>query len=477
MRFKSLRTELFFWVLVPLAFGAMISVGYSLYEARLVAALVQERMLLGSARMIAEQVHYQDDAIVVQIPPAALELFQDEGNLDHVYYRVTSADGLLLSGYYEMPVFDKKLLPEEHAFQTATMRGESIRIAGFAQPLFGAKDDRPVLIEVGQTNHSRDALVWQLWLSDIVGQFALLVLVAILIWLGLRHGLSPLMSLRAQMLRRKPGVLEPLETGSVPGEIKPLVLAVNDYVQRLNHHMSAHSRFIADAAHQLRTPLTVLNTQITFALRSGEAGLKEEALRGLRDSIQSTTRLVGQLLTFSEAEAGVGPHAEQSAIDLNQTAKAIVETVALLADQKQIDLGFESSLSNATVRANEHMLYKMLANLVENAINYTPAGGMVTVEVSAGPDGAVKLAVEDNGPGIPAADRERVFERFVRLPGSEHEGGGLGLAIVREVANASGANVVLMDGVAGRGLRVEVVFPASAPVGDASGTGLSGPPP
>lgn len=460
MRFNSLRTELYFWVLVPLAFTAMISVGYSLYEARLTAALVQERMLLGSARMIAEQVHYQDDAIVVQIPPAALELFQDEGNLDHVYYRVTSADGQLLSGYYEMPVFERKLMPEEHAFQMATMRGEPIRIAGFAQPLFGAKDDRPVLIEVGQTSHSRDALVRQLWLRDILGQFALLVLVAILIWLGLRHGLSPIMALRAQMLRRKPGVLEPLESGSVPGEIKPLVLAVNDYVQRLNHHMSAHSRFIADAAHQLRTPLSVLNTQITYALRSGDAGLKDEALRGLRDSIQATTRLVSQLLTFSEAEAGVGPHAEQCAVDLNHAAKSVVEAVALLADQKQIDLGFESHLGKAWVRANEHMLHKLVVNLVENAINYTPAGGVVTVEVAAGDEGAIILAVEDNGPGIPPADRQRVFERFVRLPGGEQEGGGLGLAIVREVANTSGAKVVLLDGAAGRGLRVEVTFPA-----------------
>ncbi|MBI3716652.1 MAG: sensor histidine kinase N-terminal domain-containing protein [Betaproteobacteria bacterium] len=461
MRFNSLRTELFFWVLVPLAFTAMISVGYSLYEARLTAALVQERMLLGSARMIAEQVHYQDDAIVVQIPPAALELFQEEGSVDHVYYRVTSPDGQLLSGYYEMPVLDKKLLPEEHAFQMAIMRGEPIRIAGFAQPLFGSKDDRPVIIEVGQTNHSRDALVRQLWLRDIIGQFALLVLVAILIWLGLRHGLSPIMSLRAQMLRRKPGVLEPLESSGVPGELKPLVVAVNDYVQRLNHHMSAHSRFIADAAHQLRTPLSVLNTQITYALRTGDAGLKDEALHGLREAIQGTTRLVSQLLTFSEAEAGIGPHAEQCAVDLNQAAKSVVESVALLADQKQIDLGFESSLGNASVRANEHMLYKMLVNLVENAINYTPAGGIVTVAVCAGPLGTVVLAVEDNGPGIPSAEHQRVFERFVRLPGSEQEGCGLGLAIVREVANASGAAVELLDGAAGRGLRVQVTFPAA----------------
>jgi two-component system, OmpR family, sensor histidine kinase TctE len=459
MRFKSLGAELFFWVLLPLAIVAVIGAWFRLNEARTTATLVQERMLLGSARIIAEQIHYQDGAIVVQIPPAALELFQAEGNLDHVYYRVTAPDGQLLSGYYEMPVPIRKLLPEEHVSFSATMRDEMIRIVGFAQPVIGAEDDRPVIIEVGQTNRSRDSLIQQIWMRAILQQGFLLALVAILIWWGLRHGLTTVLDLRAQMLRRAPGALEPLATDQVPGELKPLVMALNDYVERLNSHLSAQSRFIADASHQLRTPLSVLNMQVTYALRSEDPAMKEEALLGLRDSIQSTTRLANQLLTFSEAEAGENPTFEKSIIDLHHAAQTVVESVAMLADRKQIDLGFESAAAPAWVRTNEHLLQRLIANLVENAIHYTPAHGEVTVSIRIADNGAAMLGVEDNGPGIPAAERERVFERFFRLSGRDLDGCGLGLAIVREIAHGSDATVELLTGASGTGLFVKVTFP------------------
>ena len=459
MRFNSLRAELFFWVLVPLAAVALIAALFSFFEARKTAILIQERMLLGSARMIAEQTHYHDGVIEVQIPPASLELFQTENNADRVYYRVSAQDGRLLSGYYEMPLPAQRLKSEEKFFFDTVMRDESVRVVAFAQPLFGSQTDEHALIEVGQTNRSRDALIRQIWQRSILEQVFLLALVATLIWLGLRHGLSTVLALRAQMLLRAPGTLEPLGSEQVANELKPLVGALNDYVARLNHHMSAHSRFIADASHQLRTPLSVLNTQIAFAMRTSDAALKDEALQGLRNSIQSANRLVSQLLTFAEAEAGASPGFEKRVIDLAGAARVVVESLALMANNKQIDLGFESAGESVFVYANEHLLHTLITNLVENALNYTGTGGMTTISVAGtGSDGAL-LSVEDNGPGIPASERERVFERFVRLSGKELDGCGLGLAIVREVAIATGASVELLTATSGRGLCVRVIFP------------------
>jgi two-component system sensor histidine kinase TctE len=221
--------------------------------------------------------------------------------------------------------------------------------------------------------------------------------------------------------------------------------------------MSTHNRFIANASHQLHTPLTLLNTQVNYALRSDDVASKDHALRAIHEGVQQGIRVANQLLTLSTAESAVAHSLRQSDVDLVEVVKRVLEESATAAQAKNIDLGFELHGGPAVVRAMPAMLHELVSNLVDNALRYTPAGGVVTAIVEAR-DGANFLRIADNGPGIPLDERERVFERFYRLRQDRSDGCGLGLPIVREIAVASGAHVTLSDPSSGTGLVVTVTF-------------------
>ncbi|MDB5872942.1 MAG: periplasmic sensor signal transduction histidine kinase [Ramlibacter sp.] len=458
MAFNSLRSQLLFWLLGPLALIAALDAWATYRSARETATIVQERMLLGAARVIGEQVHLEEDVVQVMIPPAALELFASPSR-DRVFYRVSGSEGRLLSGYYDLALPPRPPAPEEAVFFDAVQRERPVRAVGFAQPLLAAPQRGPILIEVAQTLEGRDELAREIWGTAVSRHFALLVLVGLLLWFGLRRGIRPLLELRDWMGRRSPGSLDRLQVQPVPAELQPFVAAVNDYVERLDRHMSAHSRFIADASHQLRTPLTLLNTQVAYALRQPEAGAREEALRAIHHSVQHSMRLVQQLLAFTRAEAGAARPPSASQVDLAAIVRKALESLASLAQQRSIDLGFERAGGAALVPGSPQMLYELVANLLDNALRYTPPGGVVTARVSATAQ-QVELRLEDNGPGIPPEQREKVFERFYRLHDDRSDGCGLGLAIVREIARGSGAHVALGQPAAGPGLSVTVSFPA-----------------
>jgi two-component system sensor histidine kinase TctE len=220
--------------------------------------------------------------------------------------------------------------------------------------------------------------------------------------------------------------------------------------------MAAHGRFVAYASHQLRTALSVLSTQVSFALRNQDAAVREDALQAIRDGVRDGIRLVNQLLTLFMAEAGGHAEPRQVEVDLAEVVKRVLEELAAAAQAKDIDLGFEQR-GSARVRGTPSMLHELVANLVDNGIRYAPHGGVVTAAIDAG-DERVTLRIEDNGPGIPVEQRERVFERFYRLHDDGPGGSGLGLPIVREIAAASRASVQLSDPARGTGLVVSVVF-------------------
>jgi two-component system, OmpR family, sensor histidine kinase TctE len=456
--FDSLRSQLLAWLLAPLALVAALDAWATYRSAQETATIVQERMLLGAARVIGEQVHLEEGVIQVVIPPAALELFASPSR-DRVFYRASGENGLLLSGYYDLAVPPRLPRAEEAVYFDAVQRERPVHVVGFAQPVFAAPERGPVLIEVAQTLEGRDRLAREIWGMAISRQLALLVLVGVLLWLGLRRGMVPLLKLRDRVLERRPGSVDRLDERAVPAELRPLVVAVNDYAQRLDRHMSAHSRFIADASHQLRTPLTLLNTQVVYALRHDEPAAREEALRAIHASVQHGTRLVQQLLSWAMAEATDAKAPALMPVDLSEVVRRVLEAHALTAGQRGIDLGFRTAGEPATVSGQAQLLQELVANLVDNALRYTPRGGVVTAAIARSP-GGVTLCVEDNGPGIPETERGRVFERFYRLHDGASDGCGLGLAIVREIARSHGANLRLGAPASGCGLVVEVDFPA-----------------
>ncbi len=449
---QSLRAQLLAWVVLTLI-GAIC---FNLYEshqtADQTAKLVTDRTLLSSARVIAEAVWVDEGGNVeVDIPPAALEMF-DTGFGDQVYYQVITAWGNLVSGFPDLP-----LPTVERSGQDVTFRDATVRALTLNHPVVGLPDSGAISVTVAVTHNSQYALRKRLWLDDFTKQFVLVLLAGAVTIIGLQRGLAPALRLRDAVRARGRERLDPLSPAMVQTEFQPLVHALNDHMERVQNQMAAQRRFVSNAAHQLRTPLALMSTQASVASREKDDASRDEALQALRSSIRHLSRLASQLLTLSRAEPG-SRRPRNEVIDLAGAAKDIVAAHAEQALQRDIDLGVEVE-ERVPIAGDGTMLREMLVNLVDNAIRYARSGGRVTVSVSRVGDFAV-LDVEDDGPGIPAAEREQVFERFYRVLGTEGDGSGLGLAIVREVVDGAGGTVVLSEADGG-GLVVSVRLPIS----------------
>lgn len=460
MRLTSLRGQLLLWLLLPLGIFVAVSSWVTYRNAVEMATDTHDRLLLGSARMIAEQIRYDDGVFQVIVPPAALELFES-GARDRVYYRVTSSAGQLLAGSVDLPLPGQIPEMDVARFFSATFRGEPVRISAFGKSVISAPDDDLVIVEVAQTLRAHKIFSDRIWEHALLQYLLILVFVAVLLVVGVRSALSSTVALRERIQDRRPDSLEPLARGNVPDELVPMVDAMNHYVARLDAQVAAHDRFVANASHQLRTPLTVLTTQVDYGLRSTAVKDKDAALRAMEASLQHGIRLVNQLLLLSSAQAGIdaGAASRSDTIDLLAVIQQVFEDFAGFALDRQIDLGFESRLDTAPVRNG--MLRDLVSNLLDNALRYTPVGGIVTVSLVR--QGAqLVLEVADNGPGIAEQERGRVFDRFYRISSSQADGTGLGLAIVAEIVAAIGATISLSAPAEHCGLVVRVAMPATA---------------
>lgn len=318
------------------------------------------------------------------------------------------------------------------------------------------------LVQVGQPIAVRRELAASLALRTIVPWLVATPLLLLIVWLAIARGLAPLNRLAAAVERRTPTQLAPVADTGWPQETVPLVDALNGLLARLDSALDAQRAFVADAAHELRSPLAALHLQAQLAERAATAEERAVALRDLRQGLARATRMVEQLLALAREEPGVEAPATES-VDLAALAREVVAELAPLAGTSEIDLGVDAP-PHLRLDGDSAGLRTLLGNLVDNAIRYTPRGGQVDVSVRA-ESGKTVLAVCDNGPGIPPADRARVFERFVRGRQSGVSGSGLGLAIVRRVAERHGAGVALEDGPGGMGLCVVVRFPSAAAAG------------
>ncbi|TIX93165.1 sensor histidine kinase [Rhizobium sp. P44RR-XXIV] len=449
---NSLRAQLLAWVVLTLIGAICINLYLSFRSADATADLVTDRTLLASARVIAEATHVDGSGTVqIDIPPAALEMF-DTGYGDRVFYQVITAWGSLVAGYPDLPHPKREQVGEDTIFRT-----DGMRVLMLNHPVVGLGQDGTVSVVVAVSHNSQHAMRRKLWLSDFSKQLVLVLLAGLVTIIGLQRGLAPVLRLRDAVRERGRQRLDPLDPNMVQNELRPLVHALNDHMERVQNQMAAQRRFVSNAAHQLRTPLALISTQASVAARETDNGRRDEALSALRSSTWQVTRLASQLLTLSRAEPG-SRRPRNDTIDLADTARQVLENLAEEALRRNIDLGLEADDTSVHVEGDGTMLREMLVNLVDNALRYTQPGGRVTVGVGQEGDTAL-LWVEDNGPGIPEAERPQVFERFYRIIGTEPEGSGLGLAIVREVVDGAGGAVTLGDA-AGGGLLVSVRLPA-----------------
>lgn len=461
---RSVRSKLLAWVLIPLAGAVALNAVATYRDAVHTATVVQDRLLLGSARNMGEQIRYEDAAFHYQILPSALELFQST-QPDRIFYRITTGSGQLLAGYTDLLRPTDMTPGSSPHFFDSRMRDMPVRVVALRQPVIGAPSDAPVLVEVAQTLQEHQQLANTLWLRAMGQQLLILALAAVFIMFGLHWGLRPLLRVRDAVRNREPGTLQLLAMEGMPVELVPLVASLNDYIQRLEAHVGAQGVFIQNAAHQLRTPFAVLNTQLNFAARATDDDGRHESLAAARHTLRDATRLVNQLLTLSMAEsmAGSTRASTEPACNVVAVVQDVFERLVGPAQAKSIDLGLEPVAQDAPVRGiGTVALREILTNLVDNAIRYCPPCSHVTVRVITTAQ-AMTLEVEDDGPGIPVVSRERVFERFYRMDDGRSDGSGLGLAIVQEFASRLGARVQLDTPAQGAGLVVRVVFPLPRP--------------
>jgi two-component system OmpR family sensor kinase len=313
-------------------------------------------------------------------------------------------------------------------------------------------------VRVAQPMHLRNAIAAKAALRTMTPFVLLVPLLLVLIWIFVARGLKPLEAIAAAVKARSASSLQPLEEQRVPQEIAPVVVSLNDLLARLRRALEHQRAFVADAAHALRTPLAALNLQIQLAERAQTPEERSAAFATVKDGITRTTHLVEQLLTLARTDPEAADRAMEP-VDLGELASEVVAAYSTIAEAHGIDLGLKRRDEGVAVTGERDALKTLLSNLVDNALRYTPRGGRVDA-AALRENGDAVLEVTDTGPGIPAEERERVFDRFYRVGGNDVPGSGLGLAIVRSIADRHGARVTLSDAPDGAGLRVRAAFRA-----------------
>jgi two-component system, OmpR family, sensor kinase len=435
---SSLRTGLLAWLL-----GGVVCVGaaggWIVYRNALAEAdTFFDYHLRQTALILRDQpVEY---LLLPQIPPA-------DASYDFVV-QVWSLDGVRV--YLSRP---HAVLP-----QITTLGFATVLTSEGRWRVYGVQALTRV-IQVAQPMSVREQRAVELALETLKPFALLLPGLALVIWLAVGHALKPLERVTTLVRARGVNSLDPLPDERLPEEVQPLVGALNELLGRLNAALARERAFMADAAHELRTPLTALHLQLSTLARASGESERAAAMGQLSEGVARAIRLIEQMLAFARQEPRAdAPHAP---VALERLARETVAELVPLADAHHIDLGLAAA-QPVTVQGDAEALRTLVRNLIDNAVRYTQAGGRVDVSVAdTGIPGAPRamLTVTDDGPGIPAAERDRVFDRFYRRAGTTPPGSGLGLAIVRAIAQAHGASVVLDDGPEGKGLSVTVQFP------------------
>lgn len=420
------------------------------------ANLVYDRWLIDSTRSLAQALRVERGEVRIDLPQVALQIFQFD-EIDKTEFRVDSDRRGLIAGEAALPVVPGRA-DGSVRLETVVVRGHPMRLVSTRLQEANAHD--VATVEVGETLKKRATLTREILVVMAAPQLALLVTALVFAWLVVGHGLKPLTALAAAIEARGHDNLAPVPELDLPKEARVLVSKINDLLGRLERAMAAQRRFVADAAHQLRTPLATVLLHAERAERADDRDAARTALRGLHSAVARAARLSQQLLALARAEPGTGGPPAMMPVDLAGLARDVGEEWIPTALERRIDFGFLAPEQPVIVSGNAGLLGELMSNLIDNALRYCGPQSRVTLSVAAAP--APVLAVEDDGPGVPEAERERVFERFYRAGGNAAAGCGLGLAIVREIATLHRAVARVTPGAGGRGARFTVEFPMAA---------------
>ncbi|WP_455222874.1 ATP-binding protein [Kaarinaea lacus] len=471
---SSIRRRLLANLLVTIAFVSSITLILSYHDAHHEVQELFDAQLAQSGRVL--QALLLPELLVspssdlqallerfTRLPNNKMEKYDDEIHaLGHEYERKLA---------FQVWGRDKNLL-----LRSATAPSTALSVAalepanrGFSDEVVGAFDWRVFslwdeseqhLIQVAERYDVRDELTTKISRQLITPSLISLPFLGLMIWIGIGRGLRPVQKAAEEIIRRDPDYLEPMDVGPVPSEIKPLVNSLNRLFSRLKNALETERRFTDDAAHELRTPLAALKTQAQVSLRATDDAERQQALRQVVNSVDRATHLVEQMLTLSRLDPSASLLVREK-INLHELSADVVAQLVPVALQKNIEIEIIGS-EDAVVFVEPVSVSILIRNLVDNAIRYTPVHGEVVLNIDQQPDHQVILSVADSGPGIDAALQGRVFDRFYRITGNASSGCGLGLSIVKRVADLNGLQVELKNKEEGRGLIASVYFYNSA---------------
>ncbi len=469
MEGQPLSRQLLWWILVPQLVLWLVGAFVTYNVAFNYANQVVDRSLFQTSRALARQVKPVGNGLLIDFPKAARDIIETDPD-DTVFYMVSTPPGHFILGNQTLPAppANAQLVFDAPYFYDAQVKDTRVRVAALYLP-YGDEGRERMLVQVAKSRASRELLARHILVDTALPLSGLIVLMTLIVWGGIRAGLAPLSRLRRLVEDRQPNDLAPIRLEAAPREVRALASAVNTLLAAVNRNVETQKRFINDAAHQLRTPLAGLKSQAELALEASQDPQVRARLERVRESASRSAHLVTQLLTLARAEPESAMKQGQVRVELSAVARELAVEFVPRALQLGIDLGFEDTPSDAgpppsdaqrsqpvCVIGNPLLLREALANLIDNALRYAGKGSEVTVRARRAGDAAV-IEVDDNGPGIPTADHERVFERFVR---GTHDGNGcgLGLAIVREIVQQHRGEVELFN-VLPNGLRVRVSLP------------------
>ena len=445
----GLRHRLIVWIALPMLLVFAISVLVDFRLARETIDVAYDHSLADAALDIASHIKASGPEQRLSLSPEAEEMLRSDA-FDTIYFSVTNADGQLLAGDKNLP-----LQPVNNSgrpgFADAHYLGQAVRVATFR-----TKSGNDLIdVMVAETIKKRELASRTILTAMVIPSMALILAALAVIYFGVRRGLSPLVDIEEEIARRSPRDLRPLDLSNAPKEIRPMLHRLNELFGLLRDSAVAQERFLADAAHQLRTPLAGLQTQVELAAQSELFLNDPERLLRIVQATERLRHLIRQLFVFARSEPSTAAKQTFQTVALERLVEDSANIFVDRALAKNIDLGYE--ISGAEVSGIGWMLREALDNLIDNAIKYTPPGGVITVRCG-NCDGHPFLSVDDSGHGIPVEERNKVFGRFYRISDAGAEGCGLGLAIVKEIAELHGVEIRLEDSKLG-GVAISMHFP------------------
>ncbi len=444
----SLRHRLLWSVLLPMGMLLVVNIAVVSKFGYDSATRRHDRFLEDVGNLLVDRIYAVEDGI--RFNGDSPELLPEDKK-DLVFYSIRT-----LHGNYHFGAPDAPPSPDSAgytpSYYAAIYRGKPVRVMTVIMQATYIPGEY-VVVTVGKTLvlHRERAKEW-IW-GVLPANFLLMGLSAVLVWWGVRRGMRPLLHLRDEVTNRSSLDLHPLPEGALVSEVRPLIRSFNDLMARLDLSLTSQRRFISNAAHQLRTPLSGFKTQAELIMRMNSVEEIHRTMQQMHIAADQAGHMINQLLVLASSESDGQSAGTFSSLNLADLARDVTKSWVKNALKKDIDLGYECEGNDFEMTGNALLLGEMLNNLIDNALRYTQSGGYVTVRMGRD-SGQMYLEVEDNGPGIPEGERERIFERFYRVQGGDQEGCGLGLSIVREIAHRHHAEIYVLPGVQGTLMRV-----------------------